>query len=156
MKRLGVRAYILLLTCGTVVFAACAQKEPLTSKDDRSNEYALLFAGLRLADGSIISQLYSDSATTAWEENAVRGLDNIATNWKNILVGAKVEQVVRITAKTETLPGGIVRDSGRIVFRLPGAKTVKSPRDSALSFVTRWRIGGSPRRWQIIADTIRP
>lgn len=156
MRKTRIKAVALLLVFGVTVATACAKKEPSTSKEERSDDYARLFGGLRLANGPIIAELYSDSATTTWGENTVRGLDNIATNWKRIMEGAKVEQIARVIAKTDKTLDGMVRDSGSIVFRIRDSAAAKVPRDTSMSFVTRWESGGSPRRWLIVTDSINP
>jgi hypothetical protein len=123
----------------------------------RTAEYARLGGGLQLGYSPILAELYADTASTTWDQLTATGLDDISQNWKRILTGARVEQVVRMIAGTTTEAAtGIVRDSGRIVLRLKDSVRVGSFRDTTMSFVTYWGRERKSNRWVILTDSIHP
>ena len=136
---------------------ACSSAAPPPTREVRAGEYSRLAGGLQLGYSAILAELYADTASTTWGQVTATGLDDISQNWKRILTGARVEQVVRIIAGTSTAAEtGVVRDSGRIVLRLKDSVHVGLFRDTTMSFVTLWGREHKLNRWVILTDSIRP
>ena len=135
---------------------ACAAKDPaatLPNNEARTDAYARLIAGSRLTYAPMLTTLLWDDAQATFDSATAVGIDAIALNWRNIVVGAKVDAVTRHIASVKTPRAEMRRDSGSIVFRLRDSTAKLGFRDTSMTFVAGWFYNKG--EWKILYDSIR-